>query len=167
MREKSSATPISHKNFDFERFVPYLINHIGGRMAINFARAMQGSGIGYTMWRVLGILWWHKSLYLVEIAELANFELSTLSRIIAELELRKLVRRSTNRRRGKSFAVELTSRRDTLGRALVNRWLRAGNTGIVLSFKWRTNAPHRTPSKDQSSFKLGRSATHAPRRVRL
>lgn len=109
MREKSSATPISHKNFDFERFVPYLINHIGGRMAINFARAMQGSGIGYTMWRVLGILWWHKSLYLVEIAELANFELSTLSRIIAELESRKLVRRSTNRRRGKSFAVELTS----------------------------------------------------------
>ena len=54
-------------------------------------------------------LWYCGPLHLVEIADKANFDLSTLFRIVTDLEGRKLLQRANHKRRGRTYAVELSA----------------------------------------------------------
>jgi DNA-binding MarR family transcriptional regulator len=86
----SSASALDH-------YVPYLLNHVGGRIAMGVARDIRAHGISFTMWRVLHTLWHTGPLKLVQLAAKANFDLSTLSRVVSELETRGLLARGAGR----------------------------------------------------------------------
>jgi DNA-binding MarR family transcriptional regulator len=73
--------------------IPYLLNSAGGLHAIALSRSLRSAGVRYTAWRVLHTLWNRGPLELSEIALLANFELSTLSRVVDGLEEQGLVAR--------------------------------------------------------------------------
>ena len=73
--------------------IPYLLNRTGGRYALEFAQALRPAGVRFTNWRVLHTLWHRGPLLLSEIAASANFDVSTLSRVIGGLEDGGLVKR--------------------------------------------------------------------------
>jgi DNA-binding MarR family transcriptional regulator len=94
---------------ELQRFVPYLLNFVGGRWVSAFAPRAKQFDINYSTWRVLMTLWYCGALHLVEIADRANFDLSTLFRIVADLESRKLLQRANHKRRGRTYAVGLSA----------------------------------------------------------
>jgi len=87
--------------------LPYLLNHIGGRLSMSFAQDLRAAGISMTTWRVLHTLWHTGPLRLIQLAEKGNFDISTLSRVISDLETRGFVRRAESRR-GRRPSVELS-----------------------------------------------------------
>ena len=93
---------------ELAQFVPYLLNFVGGRWVKRFAPHAKQLGLNYSSWRVLVTLWYCGAMHLVEIADKANFDLSTLFRIVEDLEARRLLQRTNRKRRGRTYAVELT-----------------------------------------------------------
>lgn len=67
---------------DLDSHVPYLLNKAGGRYARRLSDALRPMDIRFATWRVLYTLWHRGPLFLTEMARDANFDLSTLSRII-------------------------------------------------------------------------------------
>lgn len=102
-------------NFDLEKYVPYLLNLAGGRLANATAAALKRTSIKYEMWRVLMTLWHHGALHLVQVARLSNFRISTLSRVVTRCEERGLVQRLENRGTNRTPKIDLTAK----GRKLV------------------------------------------------
>jgi DNA-binding MarR family transcriptional regulator len=109
----------THVKFNVEEFVPYLLNFVGGRWVYGFAPRLREFDVSYSLFRVLLILWQFGPLHLIEIANRANFDLSTLSRVVADLQERSLVRRALTRRRGRNFAVKLTRAGTNVVRSLL------------------------------------------------
>jgi DNA-binding MarR family transcriptional regulator len=107
MKRKSPRSSSAHGD-DLAQFVPYLLNFVGGRWIRAFAPHAKRLGINYSTWRVLMALRYGGPLHLVEIADKANFDLSTLFRIVEDLEARKLLQRANHKRRGRTYAVELS-----------------------------------------------------------
>ncbi len=89
--------------------VPYLLNRTGGRYALVFAQALRKAGVRFTNWRVLHTLWHRGPLLLSDIAQSANFDLSTLSRVIAGLEDDGLIERRPAAGRGQRRPVGLSA----------------------------------------------------------
>jgi DNA-binding MarR family transcriptional regulator len=104
-----SNRAVSEGQSQLQHFVPYLLNFVGGRWVSAFALRAKQFGINYSTWRVLMTLWYCGPLHLVEIADRANFDLSTLFRIVADLEGRKMLQRASHKRRGRTYAVELSA----------------------------------------------------------
>jgi DNA-binding MarR family transcriptional regulator len=77
--------------FRLDQHVPYLLNFDGGQLSLNFAQALRGTPIRYGMWRVLHTLWHLGPLTLTDVAMLAVFDISTLSRVADDLERKKLI----------------------------------------------------------------------------
>jgi MarR family transcriptional regulator, organic hydroperoxide resistance regulator len=100
-----------------ETRVSYLLNSAGGRHALALAQELREHGVRYTSWRALHTLSLCGPLGLSEIALLANFDLSTLSRVVDGLEADGLVVRLSAPGRGVRRRIQLAQR----GRALVAR----------------------------------------------
>jgi DNA-binding MarR family transcriptional regulator len=96
--------------FDLERFIPYLLNRVGIRIAMEFAREIWPQQVKYSSWRVLFTLAHCGPRYMVELATLANFEISTLSRVVAGLERERLVKRVNGEVGARNRRVALTAR---------------------------------------------------------
>jgi DNA-binding MarR family transcriptional regulator len=101
--------------FDLEAFVPYLLNRVGIRIAMEIAREFIPEQVSYSSWRVLFTLAHVGPRQMIELAVLANFEISTLSRVIAALERNGLVKRIEGEARNRG--ITLTAR----GSKLVER----------------------------------------------
>jgi DNA-binding MarR family transcriptional regulator len=96
--------------FDLERFVPYLLNRVGIRIAMEFAREIWPDQLTYSGWRVLFTLAHVGPRPMVELAAQANFEISTLSRVVAGLEREGLVKRVTGEAGARNRRIALTAR---------------------------------------------------------
>jgi DNA-binding MarR family transcriptional regulator len=96
--------------FDLERFIPYLLNRVGIRIAMEFAREIWPQQVKYSSWRVLFTLAHVGPRYMVELASLANFEISTLSRVVAGLERQGLIKRVNGEVGARNRRVALTAR---------------------------------------------------------
>jgi DNA-binding MarR family transcriptional regulator len=83
----------SGKGFELNTFIPYLLNRVGIRIAMEIARELLPEQITYSSWRVLFTLAYVGPRQMVELAALANFEISTLSRVVAGLERDGLLKR--------------------------------------------------------------------------
>jgi DNA-binding MarR family transcriptional regulator len=79
--------------FDLEKFIPYLLNRVGIRIAMEFSRELGPQRLKYSSWRVLFTLAHTGPRYLVELAASANFDISTLSRVVAALGREGLIKR--------------------------------------------------------------------------
>ncbi len=107
--------PTNSRTIDLEAFVPYLLNRVGIRIAMSIAREFISEQVSYSSWRVLFTLAHVGPQQMIELADLANFEISTLSRVVAALERDGLVKRIRGEARNRG--ITLTAR----GSRLVER----------------------------------------------
>lgn len=115
MKRKVTAKRRTYKSaFDLERFLPYLLNRVGIRIAIEFAREIKPQQVKYSSWRVLFTLMHLGPQQIVDLAALANFEISTLSRVIVGLEHNGLVERVDSDAGARNPGVGLTKRGEDL-----------------------------------------------------
>jgi DNA-binding MarR family transcriptional regulator len=95
------------KAFDLEAFVPYLLNRVGIRIAMEIARELLREQISYSSWRVLFTLAYVGPQQMIELASLANFEISTLSRVVTGLERDRLLKRVDGEARNRGVALTI------------------------------------------------------------
>ena len=105
------------KTLDLQDYLPYLLNSCALRMVDSFTPELRGFGISLAMWRSLAALHHDGAMRLGELAQLTSIEISTLSRTVATLHRRGLVRRDRSDRDARAVCVELTED----GRALTER----------------------------------------------
>lgn len=98
-------------------FLPYLLNRVGMKIGLMFSQDVERYDVTLPMWRVLIELWHKGDHRLGELAERTSIDLSTLSRLVASMQRKKLVtrRRSGADRRALSLTltrkgVELTEK---------------------------------------------------------
>jgi DNA-binding MarR family transcriptional regulator len=103
--------------FALANFVPYLLNRAGVKIGLTFARDIAPLGVTLPMWRVMAALWENDNQRLGDIAERTSIDISTLSRLLAGLQKKRLIVRSRSGSDGRALSVSLTEK----GRRLTER----------------------------------------------
>ena len=80
-------------DFDLTRYLPYLINRTGSRLAGAFTEAIRRSGVTLQMWRVLAALNHADGQRVSDLAALTSIDVSTLSRLLRAMEAKGHVER--------------------------------------------------------------------------
>src|SRR5262249_49192823 len=77
-----SETALAHRRqLDLSEFFPYLINRVGSALVARFSTdALDGKHLSIAMWRVLAALSNNGGVRQIDVAEMTNTEVSTLSR---------------------------------------------------------------------------------------
>jgi len=94
--------------FDLGRFLPYLLNRAGARIATAFGGDVARYGVTLQMWRVLAALWHSGAQRLGDLAELTSIEVSTLSRLVGGMEAKGLVTRVRSDQDARVVTIDLT-----------------------------------------------------------
>ena len=104
-------------DFDLSRYLPYLLNRAGVRIALAFSIEIKRFGITLPMWRVLAQLWHDEFQRQNDIAERTSIEPATLSRLLKSIEAKGLIVRTRSNANAREVGVALTEK----GRALTKR----------------------------------------------
>ena len=96
--------------FDLSRYLPYLINRAGMRLAVNFGRGLRPHGVVVQEWRVLAALAAHGGQRLSDLAGLTSIDLSTLSRLVGRMVRAGLVARGRTNGDKREVLVSLTAK---------------------------------------------------------
>jgi DNA-binding MarR family transcriptional regulator len=96
--------------FDLGRFLPYLINRAGARLAVAFSKEIARYGIGLQEWRVLAALQAKGPCRLGDLAALTSIEMSTLSRLVGRMTRARLVERTRENDDRRALQVDLAAR---------------------------------------------------------
>lgn len=80
-------------DFDLTRYLPYLVNRTGVRIATAFGDVLRAHGITLPMWRVLAALDHADGQRISDLAALTSIDVSTLSRILDAMQEKGLVER--------------------------------------------------------------------------
>ena len=110
--------------FDLASYLPYLVNRVGVRLALAFGRELDRHKIALPMWRVMAALRQRGSERMGRLAAATSIELSTLSRLVAGMERRGLVRRTRAREDARSVVVTLSESGARIAQKLVPKALR-------------------------------------------
>lgn len=105
--------------FELGRYLPYLINRAGMRLAVEFGREIKRRGIVLQEWRVLAALAAQGSQRLSDLAALTSIDLSTLSRLVGRMVRGGLLSRERTDGDRRELAVTLTTRGSRLTRAII------------------------------------------------
>jgi DNA-binding MarR family transcriptional regulator len=98
-----------HPHLDLSDYLPYLINRVGAALVARFSEdALAGTRLSIATWRVLAALSNNGRLRQIDIAEITNIEVSTLSRLITRLVHMGLVSRTRSAMSNREVVVELT-----------------------------------------------------------
>jgi len=87
-------------DFDLTRYLPYLINRTGIRIAASFTEGIRAHGITLQMWRVLAALDHADGQRISDLAALTSIDVSTLSRILDQMQDKGLIERRRGNARG-------------------------------------------------------------------
>lgn len=101
-------------DFDLETTLPYLLNRAGVRIGLSFTGEIARFDLALPEWRILASLLGRESQSVSEIAAHTSAELSRVSRLIAGLERRGLLKRKASGVDGRAVELALTAK----GRAL-------------------------------------------------
>lgn len=101
---KQRADP-AFRDFHLRDSPLFLIVRIGGRYALDMADALRPVGLDLPSWRALMVLHEQNPASVSEIAEVAEVQLSTMTRVVQRLEQRGLVRLA--RRAGDARVTEV------------------------------------------------------------
>jgi len=107
------------RDFDLARFLPYLINRPGVRLAIAFAEDIAPHGIGLQEWRVLAALAAQGPQRLGDLARLTSIDVSTLSRLIGRMSRAKLVARTREDKDRRAVRVALAPKGRSTADAII------------------------------------------------
>lgn len=109
---------------ELTRYLPYLLNRAGTRIATAFTRELKPHGIGLNRWRILAALHQVGESRMGELAEMTSIEGSTLSRAVGRLSSAKLVRRARPAEDQRGVSVGLTAEGRALTEAIIPLALR-------------------------------------------
>lgn len=94
--------------FDLEQYVPYLLNRVGMQIAFDISKDLRHSRLKYSHLRILLALLHHGAMRIIDVAGLTVFEISTLSRVVNDLERKQLICRLKNDGKGRVRKIALT-----------------------------------------------------------
>jgi len=94
--------------FNLARYLPYLVNRTGARLAEAFTGELAAYGITLPMWRALAALHHRDGQRVGQLAEMTSIEVSTLSRLLGVMERKGLVRRHRAEADARTVTVRLT-----------------------------------------------------------
>lgn len=80
-------------DFDLTKYLPYLVNRSGVRIATAFGEVLRGHAITLPMWRVLAALDHADGQRISDLAALTSIDVSTLSRILDAMQEKGLIER--------------------------------------------------------------------------
>jgi DNA-binding MarR family transcriptional regulator len=105
-------------DFDLTRYLPYLVNRTGVRIATAFGEELRAHAITLPMWRVLAALDHADGQRISDLAALISIDVSTLSRILDAMQEKGLV----ERRRGNGGDARVVTVHETAaGHALTGK----------------------------------------------
>lgn len=107
--------------FDLWQFVPYLLNRAGHRIADVFAPVLAEFDLTLPMWRVMASLRNDGPQRLGDLSQLTTIEVSTLSRLVGQMQERGLLSRERSGRDARAVTVSLTAE----GEAITDRLIPA------------------------------------------
>jgi DNA-binding MarR family transcriptional regulator len=96
--------------FTLGRFLPYLINRAGARLAVAFSSEIAKHGVSLQDWRVLAALLAHGPCRLGDLAALTSIEVSTLSRLVGRMTSARLVARTRESGDRRAVRLDLTAK---------------------------------------------------------
>jgi len=101
--------------YALEKAVPYLLNRAGVRIGETFSKELVKFNLTLPMYRVLASLLRIDAQRMTHLAEYTSIDISTLSRLIAAMERKKLVRRQPGETDRRSVHVVLEESGRDLG----------------------------------------------------
>ncbi|HUI17086.1 MAG TPA: MarR family transcriptional regulator [Alphaproteobacteria bacterium] len=110
--------------FDLASYLPYLVNRVGVRLANAFGKELAAFGVTLPMWRVMAALRDRRSSSVGRLSEATSIEVSTLSRLLAAMDRRGLVRRQRASADARSVIVELSEAGKHLTQRIIPKALR-------------------------------------------
>lgn len=102
-----------------DAYLPYLLNRAGARIAQSFGEEVRPLGATLQIWRVLAALREHDGRRMGDLADTTSIEMSTLTRLVDNMEKKGLV----SRRRDASDARVVVLHVAPAGRRLTQRIL--------------------------------------------
>jgi DNA-binding MarR family transcriptional regulator len=107
-------------HLDLSEYLPYLINRVGSALVARFSEdALIGTHLSIATWRVLAALSNNGPLRQIDIAEMTNIEVSTMSRLVTRLVHMGLVSRTRSTMSNREVVVELTPKATALVARLI------------------------------------------------
>jgi DNA-binding MarR family transcriptional regulator len=103
-----------------DEFLPYLMNRLVARMNQNLGEQLRSQGYTFQNWRILAVLAAHKAVNLTELTEATVLPQPSVSRNVASLERKGLLKRRTGARDSRVVEISITPR----GRTVYDRMLR-------------------------------------------
>ena len=100
-----------------DSYLPYLLNRAGARIAASFSEEVRPLGATLQMWRVLAALREHDGRRMGDLSETTSIEVSTLTRLVDNMEKKGLVARRRNGEDARVVALHVTP----AGRRLTQR----------------------------------------------
>ncbi|MPY72361.1 MAG: MarR family transcriptional regulator [Alphaproteobacteria bacterium] len=89
-------------------YLPYLVNRVGQRLVAGFTPALRAQGMDVQMWRVMIVLHAEGPQSAGALSRLTSINLSTLSRLVARMEEKRLVARRRDGADARSVVVAPT-----------------------------------------------------------
>ena len=102
-----------------ETYLPYLLNRAGARIADAFSKEIRPLGATLQMWRVLAALRELNGSRMGDLSETTSIEVSTLTRLVDNMEEKKLVARRRDPADARAIVLHATA----AGRSLTRRIL--------------------------------------------
>jgi MarR family transcriptional regulator, organic hydroperoxide resistance regulator len=100
-------------------FLPYLLNRAGVRIGLSFSRDVAAYKVTLPIWRVLAALWESGDQRLIELSALTSIDFSTLSRILVNMERRRLIARRRSGSDARALSVSLTAQGRDLTKKII------------------------------------------------
>lgn len=116
-RSSRAAEP----DFDLGRFLPYLINRAGARLAAAFSAEIAPHGIELREWRVLAALHAKGPGRLSDLAASTSIDISTLSRLVGRMTGSGLISRAREASDRRAVHIRLTAKGRDAVAAIVPR----------------------------------------------
>lgn len=101
--------------------LPYLLNRVGVRMGELFSRELEGHDLTLPMYRVLAALNEQSDQRLTDLSAMTGIEMTTLSRLVASMQKRRLLVRQRPEDNLRTVRIELTPEGRILTARLIPR----------------------------------------------
>jgi DNA-binding MarR family transcriptional regulator len=99
--------------------LPYLMNRLVSRLNQNLGERLRRGGYSFQDWRILAVLAAHDGITLSQLAEATVIPQPTVSRLVASLARRGLLRRKANARDSRFVEARLTPRGEAAYRKML------------------------------------------------
>ncbi|MFA6019574.1 MAG: MarR family transcriptional regulator [Rhodospirillales bacterium] len=110
---------MDRSEFDLDRFTPYLLNRVAGRIVTAFEADLAAQDVSLGQWRVLASVWHEGELMQTEISRHTSIDTSTLSRMLSGMEKRGLLKREKSHEDSRAVLVRLTAKGKKITETLI------------------------------------------------